>query len=421
MAAQEDHNEMQKRLAESEGQEVYALRNGDGEIANISIKNKFQLNAGEANKMEEAAQTVEGVEGGNSGYQLQKPEPVQEGSQEVANVNPTARKIIEGKSRDGSGGAKMNSASMKQQLYTTQVDLKELTYSGKGIVGRTVLGVKYMVGATTPLKELEKTRDDVERRVTIDQEKVGALDEKIDGIDMLLDGINGEGEIVDEYATRRMMKNAEAIILEKQSTLDYQKQKKAEEEDTRDRAREAFSNTSDETEQQGFADIYNGCEENIVKREKKVKVLEATLSTASRNYNTYFENVERADGFKAEVETQKEYLLLDKATLEGVSYDLKFLLSLGDLSGTGSVAITQIILENQTAMDHYNGLVEGLEKISSRQRTVVGNLSTQIGRKKRKHAKKKEQNKGRLKESNANEVKLALQRIKGASSRLSSA
>lgn len=358
-------------------------------------------------------QTVEGVVGGGS-YPLQKPEPVQEGYQEIANVNPTARKIIEGRSRDESGGARMNSASMKQQLQTTQVDLKELTYSERGLLGSAVLSIKYLVHATTPLRELEKIRDDVERRIAVDQEKTAALDEKIDGIDMLLDGVNKDGDVTDEYATRRMMKNAKAIVLEKRTALEYDNQKKAEEEDTRDRAREEFNKTSDETQQQEYADVYNGCEDNIAKRTKKIAKLENTLATASRNFNTYFENVERAEGFKAEVETQKEYLLLDKSTLEGVSYDLKFLLSLGDISGTGSVAITQIILDNQTAMDHYNGLVEGLEKISAKQSKVVGNLHGAIARKKRKHSRKKNENIGRLRESSASEVKLALQRIKGS-------
>ncbi len=41
MGEQEDHNELKKRLAEADGDQVYAIQNGDGEIANLSIKKEY--------------------------------------------------------------------------------------------------------------------------------------------------------------------------------------------------------------------------------------------------------------------------------------------------------------------------------------------------------------------------------------------
>ena len=40
MGEQEEHNEMMERTAEANGSGIYAIRNHNGEIANISIEQK---------------------------------------------------------------------------------------------------------------------------------------------------------------------------------------------------------------------------------------------------------------------------------------------------------------------------------------------------------------------------------------------
>ncbi len=135
-------------------------------------------------------------------------------------------------------------------------------------------------------------------------------------------------------------------------------------------------------------------------------------------FNTYYDNVERADGLRAKVETQKDNLLLDKGTLEGVSYDLRFLLNLGDLSGTGAVAITKLILGNQSALERYRGLVEGLESINDKQSEITSGLGTVIEKTRHNVKKQRQKDVGKLERTKESEIQLAKKRIKDQSSSL---
>lgn len=360
--------------------------------------------------------TIDGVVGGGEDYVPQMPDPVTP-HQPIANVDPDVRGIIDGKQRDSSGGAKMNQASVQKTLETTEMDLKELTYSGKGLFGRLYLKASYAVHVTEPMKELEKIRNEVEGRIAVDQEKVTALDDKIDGIDMLLDGMNKDGDVIDKYAARRLMNSAEALHLEYSTALEAEERQKGDEEVKMNAAKDRFYELTGDTddikeEKEKLAEVYQAYEQNIVARAAKIKGLKDKLATSSRHFNTYFDNVDRAEGFKAQVETTKESLLLDKATLEGVSYDLRFLLNMGDITGTGAVPIAKLIFENQAAMEHYNGLVQGLEKINGKQEQIVSGLPDVIESKRRQRNRKKEKDTSKLQRTKESEIELAKQRIK---------
>lgn len=418
MGEQEDFNETRKTLAEAEGADVYTVKNNNGDILNLSIKQgKFQVNnPGEENKMGEQV-SIEGVvNGGNGGYSIQMPAPVTP-HKPLANVDPDTRNVIEGKQREYGNGAKMNQASLQQTVEATEVDLKDLSYRSKGFLSRQYLKVAYALHMTDPLTELQKTRDDVEGRISVDEDKIKALDERMDSIDKMLDGVNKEGKVIDKRATRKMMKSAEALYLEYETDLKNEESQLEIDRVNMKAAEDRYYQITEDTpeakaEQQQLVEAYHAFEQAITEREAKIKDLKDNLANVSRKYNTYFANVARAEGFKAKVEKQKESLLQDKGVLEGISYDLQFLLNMADVNGSGAVAITTLILDNQSQVEQYHGLIDGLEKISQRQDEIVDRLPDIIQTHEDKVEEAKTKDNDKLNKNKEAQIELARQRIK---------
>jgi len=261
---------------------------------------------------------------------------------------------------------KIQKPSLQKALEKTIPSLKELTYSGKSRWQRTYLKAAYALGLINPVDELRKLGERVERRMEEDQEKIDSLDAKIDEIDMYLCGVDSEGNVVDEYSVRKMMNSAEVCVLGYALDLENKEEEKAEEKKEAERVKSAFH--------------------------------------TSRSMR---------EAFKTQLATQKEHLLLDKATLEGLDYDSKYMLV--DNFDNGTIGITNKICEIcvTSAGDHYDDLVKGLEKIGLKE--TVTNLTDPPeafrGRRRPPHPRHPQRGYDFLKRNSESIIQLAMLRI----------
>ncbi|MBW2966724.1 hypothetical protein KY342_06495 [Candidatus Woesearchaeota archaeon] len=120
MGEQEEYNEMMERTAEANGSDVYAVRNGNGEIVNLSIKqNKFQQNVGEENKM------TEGDNGHDGGAPDFQPDFVEGGEGKltmVAEEEETLEEQVEEEGNASMGGYNAEQARVAQEQLAEETD-----------------------------------------------------------------------------------------------------------------------------------------------------------------------------------------------------------------------------------------------------------------------------------------------------------
>lgn len=353
-------------------------------------------------------QTIDGVFGADEQgqYETVNINPVA-AHKPLANVSPEKRRMIMGD--DGLEEVASSGAYINKRLKDNNADLRTLTYAGRSVPIQLYFRAAYALGMKDPHKELEKIRNGVEEGIAEDKAVLDSIRDKIRTIDNELEGKDEEGEIVNEYAARILLRDAEALVKEYDATIKEEEREKAKEEQEAERQKEIFYDSENgEAEKEQAAQMYKALQENIQQREVKTRGLQDKLATASRSYNTYFDNVEAAESIKARYNSQLDALVLDKQSLEGISHDLRFLASLD----TGAMKVTDIIIKHQNRLKHdYNGLVDGLEKIFSRQGDVIRKIPDMIDTYKRKRKKQKEEDVGRMHRSKESQIKLAKQRI----------
>ena len=340
----------------------------------------------------------------------EKPLPVQE-HQPLTDIDPEIRNMIEGQRGGSTESPQTSGAYLKKRTRDNEMDLKKLTYVGRNPVIQTIYRTCYTLHLKDPIAELEKRRNCIEEKIAGDQRVTDALDDQIRDIERELDGINEEGEVTNKYATRTLMKNAEALVMEYEEALDNEQRLKAEEEVKAEEIKDMFFQEEDSKRKEEIAQDYQAYQKNILQRKDKEKNLKEKLSNVSQRYNLFFDNVERAESFRARYATQKENVIQDKSALEGVSYDLKFLVRVN----TGAVRIVQQIADNQKSLEVYRRLVEGLEKIWKTEGEIMRDVPNIIESNRRKTKRQKDEDVGRLNRSKENEIQLAKRRIKEAS------
>ena len=357
--------------------------------------------------------TIEGViEGGDVGeqsYVPSMPSPVSD-HQPLADVNDDMRSLIEGKTRDY-GNATVNGTAIARQEKENDLSIKGLTYVGKGFVRRGFMKVGYALRAIDPISELEKVRDGVEGRISADQEFIKSIDTEIGEIEMELEGVDQEGNMADEYSARRMMKNAEALVHEYDEALKTEQRSRAEETQKAEEVKTRFFEEQDPEKKQELAQVYQAYQQNMIQRQKKEKDLQQKLATVSQQFNLYFDNVDRAEEWKARYTEKRDVLVQDRISLEGVSYTLNFFVK----RGVGAMRIARQVYGNQKALELYRTVVDGLEKLNESENLITRRLPGMITKDRKTRKRQKEKSQDKVSKAMESQIMLAKERIKDSS------
>ena len=360
---------------------------------------------------------IEGVVGAQTQV-YEMPAPVKE-HEPLANVDPEVRGIIIGNKRESSQGAMTSGTYIEKRMKDNDMDLKQLTYVGRNPLVKAYFEFCYSLSLKDPVVELEKIRSGVEERIAEDQKMIDTLDDVVQDINNQLDGMDKDGEVVNKYAARKLMNSAEAMVLEYEEALNNEQRQKSEEEvKAQEIKQQYFSIKGNDAESRQkateLADLYRAFDQNVQQRKTKIDGLQEKLATVSAKFNIYYDNVERAEAYKARILGQKDTILQDKATLEGVSYDLKFLANMN----TGAIKTVRTIANNQAALVSYKRLVDGLEKVFKTQGEIMRDVPNLIDSNRRRVKRQKDEETGRLNRSKENEIHLAKQRIQSKSAGL---
>jgi len=317
--------------------------------------------------------------------------------QPSANVSDERRKVILRESRYGDSSEEASNAYITKSIGEIRDDIKRLTFADKPGLAQAYFKLCYAVGLKNPHKELEKRRSELEFMIADDERCLESIRQKVHEID----------DIVEEK--RQWMMDSRSVIQEYEAAKSAEEKQMAMEEQQAKQYEAVFFNSENEEEKEQAAQMFRAYQENVKKREKKVREINEKLERACTSFNRFYDAVEARDALKAKYQNEAHAIELDRQVIEDYSEDMKFLASLDD----GATRVTELITIHQGQLRQgYQGLISGLHKVYKKQGEAIAKLPDLIAKKKQERNVETKKTVGTMRRRAQEEIKLAKERIK---------